>query len=82
MNDAIASILKSRRAWALIIGVLVVVFQSKTGMTADQVQAIWQTMLAYAGIETIRSSKDGSLPILELLRSILDSKKPDPPALS
>ena len=78
MNDVLNSIVKSRRAWALAIGMLVVVFASRIGMTPEQAQTIWQTMLAYAGIETLRSSKDGSLPILELVRSLLEPKKPDP----
>lgn len=78
MNDAINSIVKSRRAWALIIGVLVVLFGNRLGLTPDQSSTIWNTMLAWAGLETVRSSKDGSMPILELLRSLLEPKKPDP----
>jgi hypothetical protein len=59
MNDAIQSLLKSRRFWAIVLAMLVPILNKKFNLelSTEELLALFFGPVGWAALETIRSSK-------------------------
>lgn len=62
MNDAIQSLIKSRRFWAIVLAMLVPIINKKFNLelTSEELLVLFFGPATWAALETFRSSKDPS----------------------
>jgi hypothetical protein len=78
MNDAIQSLIGSRRFIALAVVAVLGVFREQLGIPQEAYDKLRDAVYLWAGLETVRSSKDGSglLGNISLLIDSLTKAKP------
>lgn len=76
MNDAIQSLIKSRRFWAGLVGVLVPVLNEKFnwGLSVENVTTICVTIVGWIVGESLRSSQESKVVLAEKVTSVRSSK--------
>lgn len=77
MGDKLSSIFSSRRAWAAIASIIVIVIHPRLGIDLTQAIAIAGLASAWIVGESWRSS-EGFNSLLEQIRVVINSKN-DPP---